>query len=294
MVAALIADRRAAVRRVLWGVMAANLLVIAAKLYIGLRSGSIAVLGDAAHSAVDVLNNVVGLFAVHMASAPPDEEHPYGHAKFETVGALAIASFLSITCYELISGAVGRLLGDAGSPRVETLTLAILAGTMAVNTAVAWTEARLGERLGSTILAADSRHTAADVLVTLSVIGGLLLVRLGWPRADAWVAIAVALLIARSGYQIVARNIPVLVDSKAVEAERIRTFVATVPGVLSVTDVRSRGHLRGEAFAELTVEVDGGRSVEEGHAIADAVERRLEDEGGFAGVVVHVEPRPGE
>lgn len=277
-------------RRVLWAVLAANLAVIAAKVWIGLRAGSLAILGDAAHSGVDALNNVVGLAAIGAASTPPDEEHPYGHAKFELLGAIAVVAFLSITCFELVSGAIGRLLGDPPPPRLEPLTFAVLGGTMVVNVIVAWVENRYGRKLNSVLLSADARHTAADVLVTATVIGGLYLVGRGWTAADAWLGIIVAVLIARSGWQILTHAIPGLVDTAAVEAARIRRFVADVPGVRDVTEVRSRGQLEGEAFAELTVEVDGSRTVEEGHAVADAVERKLVEEGGFSAAVVHVEP----
>lgn len=286
-------QRGAAVRRVLRWVLVANLVVVVVKVAIGLRSGSIAVLGDAAHSTVDAVNNVVALAAVRVAARPPDDEHPYGHAKFELLGALAVVSFLSITCFELVRGAVIRLSGGGAWPRVDSLTLAVLAGAMVVNVAVYRTELRLGKRLHSVILTADARHTAADVLVTLSVIGGLILAGAGWPRADAWVALAVAVFIGRSGFHILAGTVPVLVDSKAVEAGRIRRFVGDVSGVRAVTEIRSRGRLGGEAFAELTVEVDGDRSVEEGHRIADEVEQRLVDGAGFAAVVVHVEPYDG-
>lgn len=282
--------RTAAVQRVLWAVLVANLGVIVIKLGVGLRSGSIAVLGDAAHSGVDLLNNVVGLLAIRAAAQPPDEEHPYGHAKFETIGALAIVGFLSITCYELVEGAVGRLVRGGAGPRVDAITLSVLGSAMVVNVGVAWIEARKGHELNSAILLADARHTAADVLVTVSVIGGLILVRLGWPSADAWLAIVVAALVARSGYQIVRHTVPVLVDRRAVEADRVRRFVESVPGVRKVSDVRSRGRLPADAFVELTVQVDRQCSVEEGHAIADRVQTRLEREAGFAAAVVHIEP----
>ncbi len=280
------------VRRILWLVLAANLLVVAVKLFVGLRAGSLAVLGDAAHSGVDAMNNVVGLLAVNVAAEPPDEEHPYGHGKYETLAALAVVSFLSIAGFELVSGAVGRLLGSASPPQVDSLTFVLLGGTMLVNTLVATAEARAASRLRSPVLSADARHTAADVLVTISVIGGLGLVALGWDDADAWLAIVVAALIAKSGYEILRGTIPVLVDSRAIEASRIRNFIGPVPGVLRVTDVKSRGSLDAEAFTELTVIVEGGITVERGHEIADTVERKLLDEG-FTGVVVHVEPPPG-
>ena len=274
--------------------MFANLAVIVAKVWIGVRSGSLAVLGDAAHSGVDALNNVVGLAAVSAAAAPPDDDHPYGHGKFELLGALAVVAFLSITCFELVSAAIERLLGDPAPPRLEPLTFAVLAATMAVNVAVAWTENRAGKRLNSVLLKADARHTGSDVLVTASVLGGLFIVSRGWTAADAWLGIVVALLIAHSGWEILKQAIPSLVDQAAIDAARIRRFVSDVAGVRDVTEVRSRGDLEGAAFVELTIEVDGDRTVEAGHQVADAVERRLVDDAGFSAAVVHVEPWSAE
>ena len=281
--------RRREVQRVLWWVLVANLAVVVAKLAIGLRAGSIAVLGDAAHSGVDAINNVVGILAVRLAATPPDDEHPYGHAKFETLGALAIASFLSITCFELLQGSIGRLVAGAPPPSIAPLTFAVLAATMVVNVAVASAEARYGRRLDSEVLQADARHTAADVLVTGAVIVGLVVVRAGWADADAWLGIFVALVIARSGFEILRTTVPVLVDRRALDAGRLRRLAEETPGVLSATEIRSRGRA-GEAFAELTIRVDAAADLVEAHRIADTVERRLEREAGFARVVVHVEP----
>ncbi len=284
-------DRRARVRRVLWLVLGANLAVIAAKLFVGIRSGSIAILGDSAHSGVDALNNVVGLLAVRMAAAPPDEDHPYGHAKFETLGALAVVSFLSVTCFELLVGSVRRLIAGAPHPVVDQLTFQLLAASMAVNIAVAWGEARAARRLGSELLSADARHTASDVLVTAAVLGGMVLVRLGWTVADAVLGIGVSIVIAHSGIQILRHTVPVLVDRRATDPHKLRSVVQQMPGVIDATEIRSRGP-RGEAFAELTILVDPASSLGEAHAIADGVERRLEETAGFSGVVVHVEPAP--
>jgi cation diffusion facilitator family transporter len=268
----------------------ANLLVVVAKLFIGLRVGSLAVLGDAAHSGFDSLNNVIALFAVRFAAAPADDEHPYGHGKFETLGALAVVSFLSITAFELVSGGLGRLL-TAGDPiNPDPLTFLLLAATLVVNVFVAGIETSYARRLDSELLAADARHTAADVWTTLAVLGGLGLVALGWQDADAWLAIAVAGLIAYSGFQVLRSTVPVLVDQRAVEAARIVRFVNEMEGILGVRDVRSRGRLGTHAHAELTVVVAGELSVVEAHAIADEVERRLTLDGRFATVVVHIEP----
>lgn len=271
-------------------VLGANLAVVGLKLFIGIRADSLSVLGDAAHSGFDAVNNVIGLFAVRAAARPPDAEHPYGHGKFETLGALAVVSFLSITAFELVSGAIGRLVSDAPPPRPDALTFSLLGVTMVFNAIVAGTESMFARRLDSQILAADARHTSADVLVTLAVIGGLGLVALGWGDADAWLAILVAVLIGYSGFAVLKGTIPVLVDSAAIDADRIVRYVGGMDGVREVRDVRSRGRRNAQAFAELTIVIDGSLTVTQGHEIADRVEGALKDRGGFADVVVHVEP----
>lgn len=281
---------RGSIRRVLSLVLVANLLVAGAKLFIGWRAGSLAVLGDAAHSGFDSLNNVIALLAIRAAAAPADDEHPYGHGKFETLGALAVVSFLSITAFELVSGGVSRLLTGGTPLKLDPLVFALLAGTLVVNVVVAGVEAGFARRFNSEILAADAHHTAADVWITLAVLAGLTLVAAGWEDADAWLAIAVGGLICFSGFQVLRSTVPVLVDRRAIDAKRIIQFVGDMEGVRNVRDVHSRGRLRSHAHAELTVEVDEYLTVAQGHAIADEVERKLIAESGFAAVVVHVEP----
>ncbi len=283
---------RGSLRRVLFLVLVANLLVAGAKLFIGWRAGALSVLGDAAHSGFDSLNNVIALLAVRLAAAPADDEHPYGHAKFETLGALAVVSFLSITAFELVSGGISRLLTGVSTLRLDPLTFALLAGTLVVNVAVVGVEAWFARRLDSEILAADAHHTATDVWITLAIMGGLGLVAAGWSDADAWLAIAVAGLICFSGFQVLRSTVPVLVDRRAIDAAHVVRFVGELEGIRDVRDVRSRGRLGAAAHAELTIVVDEHLTVAEGHAIADEVEHRLVADRGFATVVVHVEP-PG-
>src|SRR5215471_668589 len=97
------------VRRVLLITLALNIAVVAGKLIAGLLAGSLSVISDAIHSSVDSLNNIVGLALMRYATAEPDEGHPYGHGKFETLGAFAIAGFLFVTCYQISVSAVGRI-----------------------------------------------------------------------------------------------------------------------------------------------------------------------------------------
>jgi cation diffusion facilitator family transporter len=279
----------ALVRRVFIGLLVANLAVVAAKAFVGLSSGSLAILGGALDSSVDALNNVLALIVVRVAAKEPDEDHPYGHGKFETLGALAIVGFLSITCFELIRGAVNELLGGAHPVGVTDSQLAVLVLTLGVNVVIAWYENRRGRELRSELLVADAAHTRADVLITVGVLAGVLFARQGWWWIDPLVAIAVAIAIALVAYRILVRTVPVLVDQRALPTGEIRQTAETVPGVKSAYGIRSRGpsDLR---YAEVTIAVDPRADVAAAHAIADQVEERLKQDLQLHEVTVHVEP----
>ncbi|MBD0321614.1 MAG: cation transporter, partial [Gemmatimonadetes bacterium] len=121
-------ERSASVRRVLNSMLAVSLVLVTVKAYAGVRAGSLAVLGGAIDSGLDVLTTLVAIILARVAGAAPDEEHPYGHAKFETLGALVMVAFLSITVTELVRGAVSRIGGN--EPRELDATVAV--GAMAV------------------------------------------------------------------------------------------------------------------------------------------------------------------
>jgi len=279
----------ALVRRVFIGLLVANLAVVTAKSFVGLRAGSLAILGSALDSSVDALNNVLALIVVRVAAKEPDEDHPYGHGKFETLGALAIVGFLSITCFELMRGAVNELLQGAHPVGVTDSQLAVLVLTLGVNVVIAWYENRRGRELRSELLVADAAHTRADVLITIGVLAGVLFARQGWWWIDPVVAIAVALVIVLVAYRILVRTVPVLVDQRALPTGEIRQTAETVPGVKSAYGIRSRGpsDLR---YAEVTIAVDPRADVAAAHAIADQVEERLKQDLRLHEVTVHVEP----
>ena len=165
--------------------LALNIAVVIGKLIAGLLAGSLAVISDAVHSSVDSINNIVGLVVMKYATAEPDEGHPYGHAKFETLAAFAIAGFLFVTCYELSVSAVKRLFAhDTPAPEITALTIGVMAGTIIANIIVTVYERREGRRLRSAFLIADSAHTRSDVLVSCSALAGLVLIRFGYVWLD--------------------------------------------------------------------------------------------------------------
>jgi len=283
-------DRSAAVRRVLRGLLVANIGVVIAKAAIGVAGGSLAVLGDAVHSSVDAVYNILGLIVVRVAARAPDEDHPYGHRKFETLGALGICVVLSVTCFELVRSAIGRLSAGGHAVQITDLGLALLLATLATNVLVAWYENRRGHELQSELLIADAAHTRTDVFITIGVLIGVLFSRQGYLWVDPVVAIVVALLIVRVAYKILSRVVPVLVDERAIPEPTIRRTAQAVDGVISAYGIRSRGGNAGVRYAEVTIAVDPNANVAAAHAIADAVEERLKNDLELEEVTVHIEP----
>ncbi len=285
---------RRGVRRVLLLTLVLNLIVVAGKIIAGGLAGSLSVISDAIHSSVDALNNIVGLVVMRFATAEADDSHPYGHAKFETLAAFAIAGFLFVTCYQIGLSAFNRLLQPAASrPVITMLTIGVMAVTIIVNVIVTVYEHREGRRLKSEFLIADSIHTRSDVLVSISVLVGLILIKAGFYWLDPVSSLGVAAFIAWNGYQIFRTTVPVLVDAAPFPARRIAEIAEEVQGVHSVHDIRSRAH-GGEIFIEMHmhIEADVEHDHVAAHAITEEVEQRLAVEFGRVTATIHVEPLP--
>jgi cation diffusion facilitator family transporter len=282
--------RTTQVRRVLANVLVLNALVVLVKVAIGFRTNALTVLGAALESGLDTLNNVIGMIMVSVASRAPDENHPYGHEKFESLGALGIVGFLSISCFELLQQGVISLIGGTHVARAGRIDILVMLGTLVVNGMVVAYERRKGRELGSAFLLADAEHTSSDVLVTLLALASLGLSRIGFERVDPVLAIVVALIIAWSGYRVLLQSVPILVDERAVQASELRRVVSDIPEILEVRSVRSRSTASRQLFVEMTVVVSGSMSVEHAHALADRVESVIGEHFGAAQVTVHVEP----
>ncbi|MGF2035377.1 MAG: cation diffusion facilitator family transporter [Nostoc sp. CmiVER01] len=285
----MIYDNRAEVRKVLIITLLLNLFVMGLKALVGYWTGSLSLLADALHSVTDSANNVLGLIASKFSSPQPDREHPYGHSKFEAVGALGIASFLGIACFEILQGAIERILKGGESVKISPPELWLLLIVLGVNIFVAFYERSVGRRVGSSILIADSTHTMSDIWVTISVIAGLIGVWLGYQWMDLVLAFPVALLVFWSGWSVLKENLPWLVDQMAIAPEAIHAIATSVPGVINCHDIASRGVLGRQVFIEMHLIVDAP-DVETAHHITEEVESRLEERFRPVRILIHIEP----
>jgi cation diffusion facilitator family transporter len=283
-------DNRATVRKVLIITLLLNIFVMLLKAVVGKLTGSLSLLADALHSVTDSANNILGLIASRFSSPQPDREHPYGHLKFEAVGALGISAFLGIACFEILQGAIERILQGGEPVRISAPELWLLLIVLGVNIFVAFYERHVGVKVGSPILIADAKHTMSDIWVTISVIGGLVGVWwFGYQWLDVVLAFPVAVLVFWSGWTVLKENLPWLVDQMAIAPEVIHAIAVSVPGVVNCHEIASRDLIGRQVFIEMHLIVDA-QDVETAHRITEEVERRLEERFSPVRILIHVEP----
>jgi cation diffusion facilitator family transporter len=283
------ADYTGQVRKVLVYTLILNLIVAVSKVLYGFITNSVAMMSDGFHSIFDGASNVVGLIGIWIASHPPDEEHPYGHRKYETLFTIIIAVMLFTTCLEILKK-VYHSFREEHITVVTQTSFIIMLFTIGVNIFVMLYEKRKGKQFGSEFLIADAKHTKSDIFVSLAVIASLFFTRMGYRYADTIVGLVITVFIARIGYEIIKDASGVLVDAACIDHAAIRELVNDIEGVLGCHDIRSRGSVN-SAYLDLHVLVDRDMSTENAHHIADSIEETIKGEfPSVADVIVHIEP----
>jgi len=274
----------------------AAVVLTGGKLVVGLLTGSLGILSEALHSALDLVAAVVTLFAVRASSKPADEQHGYGHGKIENLSALFETVLLLVTCVWIIVEAVDRLAGKPHEVEATTWAFGVMVVSIVIDVSRSRALARVAKKYGSQALEADALHFSTDVWSSLVVLGGLLLVRvsgaLGLPwlaMADSVAALGVAAIVIWVSLQLGRRSVGDLLDEAPRGLiERIQA-ACDVDGVVEVlrTRVRTAGP---QAFVDLTLRVAEGTSLHDGHDLAHRVEHEVLRVVPGADVVVHVEP----
>lgn len=285
--------RYAGVSRVLWRVFFLNLIVAAAKIALGLSSGAVSVLSDGFHSLTDTASNIVALVGVRIASQPPDDDHPYGHRKFETMASVGILIFLLLVLFQVMSAAMERLQ-SGGEPVITWLTFVVMGATFLINLGVVFYERAAGRRLVSEVLMADAHHTTSDLLTSASVIAALIGVRMGYLWLDPVAALVIAGFIGYACWEIFQSTSGILADRFVIPEEAIRDVVRSVPEVVGCHHIRTRGS-NDFVFLDLHVWMDRDMRLDEAHRLSHVVKDRLIARfPEIKDAVIHIEPPPRE
>ena len=284
-------DRYDAVVRVLYRVLVLNLAVALVKIVLGYATGAVSILSDGFHSLTDSASNVVALVGVLIARRPPDENHPYGHRKYETMASLAILIFLVVVLVQVVSASIDRLM-NGGTPRVFPEGIALMTVTLIINVFVVWYELGQSRRLKSEVLRADAKHTRSDVLTSIAVLGALLGVWWGYPVLDPLAAVLVAGFIGHACWSIAQEASGILADHIVIPEDEVRAVVQSVPEVLGCEKIRTRG-AADYAFMDLHLWLDGATPLQSAHAISHVVKDRLMTKfPELVDVIIHIEPPP--
>ena len=286
-------DRYAKVITVLFRVLLLNLAVAIAKLAFGYMTGALSIVSDGFHSLADSTSNITGLVGVNAASKPPDEDHPYGHRKYETLAAALIVVMLGVVTLEVVQAALDRLESGA-APQVSAFSFVVMIATVIVNLIVVRYESRKGRELSSELLIADSMHTKSDVLTSVAVIASLAGVKLGFPILDAAGALIVAVFIGNAAFEIARDTTRILTDRTVLDEEDLRSVVMGVAGVLGCEKIRTRGS-SDHAFLDLHVWFAPQLPLRDAHRLSHEVKDRLMARYPQIGdAIIHIEPPPNQ
>ena len=279
------------IRTILLVTLALNWSVALVKIIYGSLTRCASITADGFHSLSDGASNLIGLAGIHFACQPIDQDHPYGHRKYETFFSLGIAGLLFLLAVGLLHEGIERLRNPV-TPLIDIKSFLIMAGTMIINFLVMRYEEKSGRRLRSDILIADALHTRSDIFISLSVIITLAVIKLGFPMLDPIATIVIAFFIAHSGYEIIKHSSRVLCDTAAIEdLKKIADTVLSVEGVQACHKIRTRGR-PDDIHVDLHVQVKPDMRMKEAHNISFAIEDTLKKNiPEITDVVVHMEPR---
>lgn len=268
------------------------------KIIVGIATGSLGILAEAAHSSLDLVAALVTFFAVRISGKPADAEHRYGHGKVENLSALFETLLLLVTCVWIIYEAVNRLFFKSVVVQISFWSFLV----MGVSIAIDYTRSRIlfraARKYKSQALEADGLHFSTDIWSSSVVIFGLICVTIGkfFPnlalleKADSIAALGVAVIVIYVSIQLGMRTITGLLDSAPRgSVEKIKMGVESLPGVTNCHNVRVRTsgpHL----FVDVHVLVDGNQTLYEAHALTEKIETRIRELLPESDVIVHPEP----
>src|SRR5438034_3052261 len=270
-----------------------NVVLASVKIVAGVIGHAYVLIADGIESALDIGGSIVIWGGLRFAARPPDETHPYGHGKAEPLTAIFVACTVFLAAIALAVQSARTLFLPHSAP--ASFTLLILLMVVIVKETLFRYVIRFGRSIESIAVEADAWRHRADVITSIAAFVGISIALIGgekWRGADNWAAIFVCLVIATIGVRILRLALYDILDTapRGAIVDRVRESAASVPGVVPIDKsfIRKMGL---SFYVDLHVEVDGNISVREGHQIAHAVKRAIqENDPRIADVLVHIEP----
>lgn len=281
------------VKQILWIILLINLAVALLKILIGNFMGSTSMSADGFHSLSDGVSNIVGIIGIWLASKPVDEDHPYGHNKFEVITGFFIGIMLLYLGFKTGVDAVEKL-NNPFPPNITIVGIAMLVFTLILNVFVCLYEYKMGKKMNSYILISDSLHTRSDIFISIGVLLGLIGIKCGLPKIiDPIISLVISGFIFQTAYEIFKSTIDVLVDKAVVNTNDIREIISEFDEIKCCHDIRSRGS-ENSVHIDMHIHLDANTTVEVAHKLSHDIEDRIKEKiNENAQVIIHIEPYPG-
>ncbi len=284
------ADAIAEKKRIALTSVLAAVFLTSFKLVIGISTGSLGILSEALHSALDLIAAAITLFAVRAADRPPDKEHNFGHGKIENFSALVETMLLLITCGWIIYEAIHRVTVHKLHIDVTVWSFIVIFTSIVVDFSRSRALNRVANKYNSQALKADALHFSTDIWSSAVVLFGLVGAAFKFYYADIIAALVVAVIVLYISYRLGKKSFDVLID-KSPEGltETISSIIKDIPEVKNFHDIRIR-EAGAKKFIELNIHVEKILSIDEAHAITHKVEKAITDKIENINVMIHTEP----
>ena len=273
-----------------------DLVLGIAKLVAGYFAYSQALIADGIHSLSDLATDGMVLYAARHSNVEPDEEHPYGHGRFETIATVGLSVALVLVASGIGYGAIMRLFEPETLPHPGVWALVVAVLSIAGKEWIYHYTMRVAKRQRSDMLRANAWHSRTDAFSSVIVLIGVAGTMMGFSYLDALAAIGVALIIAHIGWTLGWDALKELVDTAVDQhqVEKLRARILDLDGVLGLHLLRTR-HAGGHVLVDVHIVIDASVSISEGHHISEKVRHRLLNEfDGVTDVTVHIDPEDDE
>lgn len=257
----------------------ANCILTILNIAVGIFSGSYALVSEGAHTLSDVATSIIAYLGFVVGQKPADENHPIGHGRAEAISGLVIVVFLALISYEIITGAIDKILHHSLITIPDTYAAIMAVVGILVNLKISDYIISIGKEINSPAIVADGKHQKTDIFSSVAVLVGVVISNMGYPILDPIIGLVIGCLIIKTGYEIAKENIDNIMGK--LPSEELITEIRDIANEAAKTNTAHDikiDYLGSYALVTLHIELDGNMSLNESHKIAHAVQERIVDE----------------
>jgi cation diffusion facilitator family transporter len=277
-------------KRVAMSSIIAAVFITTAKIIVGILTGSLGILSEALHSALDLVAATITYIAVHIADQPADKSHHYGHGKVESLSALIETALLIVTCAWIIYEAINRLITGNVHLQVTFWSYAVIIASIVIDFSRSRALLKVAKKHNSQALEADALHFSTDIWSSLVVLLGLICAQIGWYGADSIAALSVAFIVLGVSYRLGKKAVDTLLDKAPNELiPIIKKILKEFPEVLSYHSLRIR-QSGADTFIEISIHFAPSLHISKVHTITENIEYRICSHVKRCSILIHQEP----